>query len=380
MTTPNPTATQNTTASTVADRVRAGEPIGVGIIGLGASPDSWAETAHLPALRAVPGYEIRGVSASSHQSARIAAERHGIPHAFASAAELAAHDSIDLVVVSVRVPLHAAAISAVLGSGKIIFSEWPLAVDTAEAQALTAQAAALGVRTAVGLQARFNPPVVYLRDLLADGYVGEVLSSTLVGSGGYWGPETAAVDEYLLAENNGATMRSIAFGHALDALSLVFGEPHDLNVQQATRRTQVRNTDTDLLVPMTAADQVWFSGRTPTGAVLTGHYRGGRWRGTNLLWEILGTDGEIRITAPSGHLQVQPLNLQGARGSDNTLSDLPVPEQYVRVQGIDPVRQSQAFIVAHTYEQLLRDLKEGTSVVPTWEHAVHRHTSIQLSG
>jgi predicted dehydrogenase len=131
---------------------------------------------------------------------------------------------------------------------------------------------------------------------------------------------------------------------------------------------------------LAAADQVWFSGRTHTGAVLTGHYRGGRWRGTNLLWEILGTDGEIRIPAPSGHLQVQPLNLQGAGGSENTLSELPVPEQYVRVQGIDPVRQSQAFIVAHTYQQLLRDLKEGTSLVPTWEHAVHRHTSIQLSG
>ena len=50
------------------------------------------------------------------------------------------------------------------------------------------------------------------------------------------------------------------------------------------------------------------------------------------------------------------------------------------MQGIDPVQQSQAFIVAHTYQQLLRDLKEGTSVVPTWEHAVRRHTSIQLSG
>ena len=29
---------QNTTTPTLADRVRAGEPIGVGIVGLGASP------------------------------------------------------------------------------------------------------------------------------------------------------------------------------------------------------------------------------------------------------------------------------------------------------------------------------------------------------
>ena len=206
-----------------------------------------------------------------------------------------------------------------------------------------------------------------------------MLSSTLVGSGGYWGPNTADVDEYLLDESTGATMRSIAFGHALDALSFVFGEPHDLHVQQATRRTQIRNVDTDLLVPMTAADQVWFAGRTPAGAVLTGHYRGGHWRSTNLLWEILGTEGEIRVTAPSGHLQVQHLKLQGAHGTDTVLQDLPVPTTYVRVHGIDPVQQSQAFIVAHTYEQLLRDLKENTSIVPSWEHAVRRHTSIQLT-
>jgi predicted dehydrogenase len=330
-------------------------------------------------LRAVPGYEIRGVSASSHQSAQVAADRHGVPFAFASAADLAAHDAIDLVVISVRVPLHAAAISSVLDSGKIIFSEWPLAVDTAEAEALTAQAATLNTPTAVGLQARFNPPVAYLRDLIADGYVGEVLSSTLIGSGGYWGPDTADVDQYLLDESTGATMRSIAFEHALDAMSFVFGEPSDLQVQQTTRRTRVRNVDTDTLVPMTAADQVWYSGRNPAGAVLTGHYRGGLWRGTNLLWEILRTEGEINVTAPGGHVQVQPLTLRGARGTASELQDLRVPAPYVRVQGIDPVQQSQAFIIAHTYEQLLRDLKEGTAVVPTWEHAVRRHTSIQLS-
>ncbi len=286
---------QNTTTPTFADRVRAGQPIGVGIVGLGASPDSWAETAHLPALRAVPGYELRGVSASSHavSPGRRRAPRRAVrlrerrrprrPRRHRPGRDLGPGAAAR------RRDLRGARLS-----GKIIFSEWPLAVDTAEAEALTAQAAALNTPTAVGLQARFNPPVAYLRDLIADGYVGEVLSSSLVGSGGYWGPETANVDEYLLDESTGATMRSIAFGHALDALSFVFGEPSDLHVQQATRRTQVRNTDTDTLVPMTAADQVWFSGRTPAGAVLTGHYRGGLWRGTNLMWEILGTEGEIR--------------------------------------------------------------------------------------
>jgi predicted dehydrogenase len=371
--------THNALTTALIERIQTLQPIGVGIVGLGASPDSWAETAHLPALRAVPGFELRGVSASSLQSAQAAAARHDIPFAFANAADLAAHEAIDLVVICVRVPLHADAIAAVLASGKIVFSEWPLGIHAAQAADLTDQATALGTPTAVGLQARFNPAVAYLRDLVKDGYVGEVLSSSLVGSGGYWGPQIASVDEYLLDEANGATMRSIAFGHALDALSFVFGEPTDLQVQQTTRRRQVRNTDTNADVPMTAADQVWFSGRTPAGAVLTGHYRGGLWRGTNLMWEILGTEGEIRISAPTGHVQVQPLSIWGAHDSDTALTELPVPDSYTRVHGIDPISQSPAFIVAHAYEQLLRDLRDGTSVVPSWEHAVTRHTSIELT-
>jgi predicted dehydrogenase len=197
--------------------------------------------------------------------------------------------------------------------------------------------------------------------------------------GGYWGPQTANADEYLLDESTGATMRSIAVGHAFDALSFVFGEPSDLHVEQATRRTRILNTDTDAFVPMTAADQVWFSGRTPAGAVLTGHYRGGLWRGTNLMWEILGTEGEIRLTAPTGHVQVQPMTLWGAREQDTALVEMPIPDSYVRVKGLDPVQQNAAFIVAHTYQQLIRDLREGTSTVPSWEHAVRRHASIDLT-
>jgi predicted dehydrogenase len=361
--------THNALTAGLIERIQAGQPIGVGIVGLGASPDSWAETAHLPALRAVPGFELRGVSASSLQSAQAAAARHDVPFAFANAADLSAHEAIDLVVICVRVPLHADAIAALLASGNI---------HAAEATALTEQATALGTPTAVGLQARFNPAVAYLRDLVNDGYIGEVLSSSLVGSGGYWGPQIASVDEYLLDEANGATMRSIAFGHALDALSFVFGEPTDLQVQQTTRRSEVRNTDTNVDVPMTAADQVWFSGRTPAGAVLTGH-RGGLWRGTNLMWEILGTEGEISISAPTGHVQVQPLSIWGAHDWDTALRELPVPDSYTRVHGIDPISQSPAFIVAHSYEQLLRDLRDGTSVVPSWEHAVTRLTSIELT-
>ena len=47
--------------------------LGVGIIGV--SPvRGWAATAHIPALRALPNYEIRALSAHTAESARAAGE------------------------------------------------------------------------------------------------------------------------------------------------------------------------------------------------------------------------------------------------------------------------------------------------------------------
>jgi predicted dehydrogenase len=47
--------------------------LGVGIIGVNPAW-GWAATAHIPALRALPNYEIRALSVSSAESARAAGE------------------------------------------------------------------------------------------------------------------------------------------------------------------------------------------------------------------------------------------------------------------------------------------------------------------
>ncbi|MFZ0792001.1 MAG: sigma-54 dependent transcriptional regulator [Chromatiaceae bacterium] len=75
----------------------------------------------------------------------------------------------------------------------------------------------------VGLQARVAPQLLYLRALLTEGYVGRVLSSTLRGWGGNWGPTAANLARlgYLLDASNGATLLTIPLGHTLAALRAV---------------------------------------------------------------------------------------------------------------------------------------------------------------
>src|SRR5262249_29237630 len=157
------------------------ERIRVGIVG--ASPQSWAAAAHLPALAHLDEFTVTAVATTRQDSARAAADTFGIPPALPSADELASQPELDRVVVSVKVPAHAAVVRAALAAGKHVYTEWPLAVDLAEASALADAAAAAGVVHAVNLQAYHAPGARFVAGLLADGRIGpgEAVSMTPAG-------------------------------------------------------------------------------------------------------------------------------------------------------------------------------------------------------
>ena len=317
--------------------------IGVGIVGLSAH-GGWAANAHVPALREIEGYELRALSASTPESAKAAGERHGVPLVFSNPSDLAQHPDVDLVVVTVKVPYHDELVRPALAAGKMVLCEWPLSADLARASSLADLAG--GVRTAVGLQARSAPPLRYLRDLIADGYVGEVLSTTLVGTGGGWGATYETHGKYLLDAANGATLVSIPFGHTVDALAMVLGDIADLAARTATRRPVVHHAQTGEPATMTAPDQIAATFTLASGAIGAVHMRGGRTQGTNFHWEITGAEGVIVVKAPHAALWMTPVTLHGARG-ESSLAELPVPAGYEHVlagRSAEP-----AYNVGHAY-------------------------------
>lgn len=64
------------------------------------------------------------------------------------------------------------------------------------------------------------------RAMLAEGFVGRVLSSSMHGCGGNWGPAAGNLARlgYLLDASNGATLLTIPLGHTLAALRDVLGD------------------------------------------------------------------------------------------------------------------------------------------------------------
>ncbi|WP_371100213.1 Gfo/Idh/MocA family protein [Streptomyces sp. PU_AKi4] len=254
-------------AHPVVPQLSEKRPPGAGLVSCPYGTRRAAERSHLPALRAVPGYELRALSASSRQSAERSGQKHGVSRAFGTAAELAACDEVDLVVVAVKVPHHRELVRTALSAGRSVLCEWPLGNGLAEAEDMARSARGRAVPTVVGLQARSHPVLAYARHLVADGYVGEVLSTTVVGSGGAWGATVGPGDHHVLDAANGATLLTVPFGHALDGLASVLGEPEELRIRQVSRRTSAVDTESGRPVPMTAADQVVASGRLPGGAV-----------------------------------------------------------------------------------------------------------------
>jgi len=353
----------------IATGNRRSKKIRVGIIG--ADPDrGWAKQAHIPALKSLSDdFEITALSTTRRESADAASKLFGVPLAYDNHQELVNSTSVDVVAVTVKVPHHLELATAALNARKAVYCEWPLGNGLKEAETLAALAKQKGVLAVSGLQARSAPSVAYVRDLIKQRYVGEVLSTTLIGSGMGWGPTVEPFNAYLNDKKNGATMLSIALGHAADALCHCLGEIRELSATMTMRRKSFTVAGMGESKPMAVDDQVAVSGLLEGGAAFSIHYRGGSSRGTNLLWEINGTDGDLQLTADGGQAQLFEMTVRGGKGAQTSLEILPVPEEYRWA----PPQPGLGTNVAQAWARFACDYRQGTRLCPTFEDAVTRH-------
>jgi predicted dehydrogenase len=343
--------------------------IRIGIIG--ANPQrGFASIAHIPALQALPEFEISAVCTTRQESAEAAARHFGIPLAFSDARELARHSDIDLVTVSVKVPDHYTPVMAAIEAGKHVYCEWPLGRNTDEAVRMLDAARRKGIRHAVGLQGQVSPAIGYAKDLIADGYVGRVLSATMIGCAPNWGP---TIDRAYQADRaNGANLLTITGGHTIDALCHCLGEFRELAAFVVRQRHRIPLEGTGEIIAKTSPDQLVVSGVVGDGTVVSFQIRGDVKRGTEFLFEIHGELGDLQLTATSrASMQRQELNLKGARGDDSALTDLPVPAQYRWVP--ERVPPDSPYNVAQLYMRLAEGIRKRKPVSPGFDAAVIRH-------
>ena len=165
-------------------------PIRIGFVGLSKS-GGWAGNALAPPLFSEPlksQYTLAALSTSTAASASANAAHFGqlagnpIRAYHGPTDAIANDDELDFVAVSLAPPSHRAALLPLIEKGRNVFVEWPAGNTIEETKEIVAKAKEKGVRTMVGLQGWQTPAVKKIKEVIADGTIGDVINVTWVCS------------------------------------------------------------------------------------------------------------------------------------------------------------------------------------------------------
>jgi predicted dehydrogenase len=198
-------------------------PVHAAIIGLSSSATtSWASSAHLPGLLSPIGkskISIKALLNSSVDAAEKSIATYKLPSdtkAYGNPEALANDPDVDMVICNTRVDKHFETIIPSVRAGKDVYVEWPIASSSQHVEELLEAAKISGSRIAVGLQGRWAPTVIRLRELLdgGNGRLGKVLSADVKAYGGTIDREILPVGlKYFAQREVGGNVVVIGFGH-----------------------------------------------------------------------------------------------------------------------------------------------------------------------
>jgi len=343
------------------------EPLRVGLIG---AAGRWGPRAHVPALKGMPETELYAVCTAHEETATAAADQFGVSRAYGGDQAMYADEGVEAVSVAVRVPAHYELCKNAIEAGRHVFCEWPLGANTKEAEDLAALARKKNVRTMVGLQRRASPAYLYMRELIQQGYVGQLLAVNLLlmGSGVLTRPSDRTWQRDVTL---GANTLTITFGHVLDAMCFVAGELAEVSALVSTQVPQWFETDTKKYVDVTSPDNVAIHGRLENGAVVNAYCGVQPYHGSGHRLEIYGKEGTLAMIGGGEGGGEHQRKIMGGRKDDKALAELTVPEKFKWVP--ESVRSGgPAYEVGQLWMKFAEAIRTGAANDADFDHAVRR--------
>jgi predicted dehydrogenase len=149
------------------------EKLKVGVIGAG----RWAVSAHLPGFERSPLSETVAICDLNHDLAESVAERFGVDGVYTDSGEMLRKEDLDVVDVCTRASPedpdnHERLVFAALEAGRHCLCEKPVAHDYRDTWRAHRLAESKGLKTKVGLTFRYAPAMMYMRELIEEGFIG----------------------------------------------------------------------------------------------------------------------------------------------------------------------------------------------------------------
>lgn len=148
-----------------------GATIRWGVLGTGGIAKVFTED-----LLRLPGHEVLAVGSRAAETAEAFAAEHDLPRAYGSYAALAADGDLDIVYIATPHSGHHPDATLCLKAGRAVLVEKPFTATAAEAESLVALARQTGLFAMEAMWTRFNPLIIKLRELVAEGAIGEVMA------------------------------------------------------------------------------------------------------------------------------------------------------------------------------------------------------------
>lgn len=274
------------------------QTLGVGILGFG-----FIGKVHACAYRDIPLYydppparvRLVGVATSREETARKAVEQGGFEIGTTDWRELIARDDIQVINICSPNRAHADQVVAALEAGKHVYCDKPLVVTDEDAARVEAALAGYGGVGQMTLQYRFYPSTLRARQLIEEGFLGQVLSfrAAYLHSGSV-DPDRPVGWKQLGSEQAGV-LQDLGT-HLVDLMDHLIGPFHSALAETRTLYPE-RPTRDGGRVRVETDDQVLMLLRLPNGAVGTLEAsKIATGAEDDLLFEINGDRGALRFS------------------------------------------------------------------------------------
>jgi 1,5-anhydro-D-fructose reductase (1,5-anhydro-D-mannitol-forming) len=258
----------------------------------------YAERVCLPAFAETESTSLVAIASSSAERAKAFAGTNGIERAYGDVKALCADPDVAAVWIASGSYLHLDHARSAIDAGKHVLLEKPIALSAVEGWELVHLAEASGVLLATGYQARYVPGHRAMRQLIADGRLGEIVAARSL-----YGMRRVGAPRGWRSERDKARWGVLAdIGtHHIDLLRMLVGEI----VAAAGYTAHQRGYETEDLAVATL--------RFDTGALGTMTITGNYPRPTTVV-EVVGTEGSVVATdtSPTGQGTVQFMSADGS--------------------------------------------------------------------
>jgi predicted dehydrogenase len=141
----------------------------VAVVGAG----SWAQRAHIPGWQRDPRVQVVALAYVAPGPLAAAAEKYGVARTTADYREFLDDPGIDVIDVVTGNRPHFQVSWDALQAGKHVLCEKPVHNDYRETRRAAGLAASKGLKTKLGFTFRYAPAVLYAKELIDQGFVGE---------------------------------------------------------------------------------------------------------------------------------------------------------------------------------------------------------------